>query len=133
MITPRTLSLSFSAGAVAALVSSAAAWFVGEIGIADHFKVDMHPQLTTAWFFPNILWGAAFGLLFCLPILDKWTILRGLVIGLIPAAVELFVIYPIVQKQGVMGCQLGDLTPLFVLGLNALWGLVAAFWLKVSS
>ena len=57
-------------------------------------------------------------------------LLRGLVFSLAPTAVQLFVVFPKVGK-GVMGLDLGNLTPLFVLVFNAVWGIVAGLWLII--
>jgi hypothetical protein len=41
----------------------------------------------------------------------------------------LFIVFPIKAGKGVMGLELGLLTPVFVLIFNAVWGLTAAAWL----
>jgi hypothetical protein len=43
---------------------------------------------------------------------------------------QLFVVFPLMAKKGVMGVPLGSLTPLFVLLFNDVWGLKAAAILK---
>ena len=39
------------------------------------------------------------------------------------------VVFPMKLGVGVLGQDLGTLTPLLVLTFNAVWGLVAAWWL----
>lgn len=134
MINPRTLSLSFSAGVLGGLVCSLAIWFSGAIGIAEHFGVAIRPQLTLDWLYPRLIWHGLWGLLFCLPIMDRWGFyIRGLCLSLFPSAFQLFVVFPIFQNQGLFGMDLGDWTPFFVLTFNAIWGVFAGWWLKLSS
>lgn len=56
--------------------------------------------------------------------------LRGVLWSLGPSIIQLFVVFPFAVKKGVLGLQLGSLTPLFVLLFNAVWGLKAAAILK---
>ena len=70
-------------------------------------------------------------MLFLLPFLRKGPFLRALVFSLLPTAVQLFVIFPFRDNKGMMGLDLGTLTPLFVVGYNAVWGLAAAVWLVI--
>jgi hypothetical protein len=41
----------------------------------------------------------------------------------------LFIVFPIKAGKGVMGLDVGTLTPVFVLIFNAVWGLTTAWWL----
>jgi hypothetical protein len=58
---------------------------------------------------------------------------KGLVLSLGPSLVQLFWVFPMKAGKGVMGLELGTLTPLLVLIFNAVWGLAAAIWLRWSS
>jgi hypothetical protein len=55
---------------------------------------------------------------------------RGFIFSLGPTLVHLFVVFPSKANKGVMGLDLGLLTPLFVVVFNAIWGWTAAIWLK---
>jgi len=55
---------------------------------------------------------------------------RGLIFSLGPTLVQLFVVFPMKANKGVMGLDLGLLTPVFVFVFNAIWGLAAAIWLR---
>jgi hypothetical protein len=55
---------------------------------------------------------------------------RGLILSLGPTLVQLFVVYPLIVNKGVMGFDLGFLTPVFVFVFNAIWGLTTAIWLR---
>ena len=41
----------------------------------------------------------------------------------------LFVVFPIKLGKGVMGLDLGTLTPLMVILANVIWGVVTSYWL----
>ena len=84
------------------------------------------------WIYSRLVWGGIFGLFLVLPVLTNSVLKRGLLLGLLPAAFQLFVVFPIFLKQRLMGLNHGLTTPLFVLFLNLLWGLAAAGWLKMT-
>ena len=69
-------------------------------------------------------------MLFFLPILKNKTFVRSLVFSLGPSIVQLFIVFPIKAQKGMLGLDLGVLTPLFVLIFNAVWGIAAGYWIK---
>lgn len=124
------LSSCFTGGCVGAVVNSVAVWGAGELHVTTRLGVRLDPQLTDEWLLPRVLWGGLWGLLLMLPMMRRRSIfLRGLVISLAPTLAQLFYFFPQSQR-GMMGLSLGQLTPLFVLLANAIWGLVAAWWIK---
>jgi len=128
----RRLSLVFAAGTLGALVNSAALWLCGKYGVTAQFGVKLAPALTPAWLYPRLIWGGIWGILFLLPLAQNRPFLQGLLISLGPTLVQLFVIFPYELNKGMMGLDLGNLTPLFVLIFNAVWGVAAALWLSAS-
>jgi len=128
----RRLSLVFAAGALGALVNSTALWLCGKYGVTAQFGVKLAPALTPAWLYPRLVWGGIWGILFLLPLAQNRPFLQGLLISLGPTLVQLFVIFPYELNKGMMGLDLGNLTPLFVLIFNAVWGVAAALWLSAS-
>ena len=129
---PRSLSLGFAAGAVGGLLCGLVMWFCGEIGIADHYHVQIRPQLTLPWIYSRVVWGGLYGFLFALPFMEDSYFLRGLVYSAIPSLVTLFILFPIFQHKGIMGARLGDLAWVAVVGYNTVWGLSAGLWLKAA-
>jgi hypothetical protein len=123
----RSLSLYFSAGALGGLANSVVVWAVGHLGLAH---VASAPALTPGWLYPRIVWGGLWGALFLLPVSWGW-FRKGLLLSLGPSLVQLFLVFPLKTKAGVLGLALGLLTPLAVLFFNAVWGVVASFWLTV--
>jgi hypothetical protein len=125
----RSLSLCFAAGAAGALANSVVAWLSGQIGIPHALGVSLAPAWTPAWLYPRIVWGGLWGFLFVLP-LTADVLRRGLIVSLGPALFQLFVVFPYWQGKGVAGLELGAATPFFVLLYDAVWGVVASWWLK---
>lgn len=128
---PRILSLCFAAGALGGLANSLGLWLLGELDVTRALGISIAPDLTPAWLYPRIVWGGVWGLLFALPLSLGW-FARGLLLSLGPSLVQLFVVFPLKTRAGVMGLELGILTPLLVLAVNALWGVVASGWLRSS-
>lgn len=127
----RDLSLAFAAGAVGALANSIAVWLAGDHGLTAALDVKVAPQLTAAWLYPRLVWGGLWGLLLVLPILERAWFWRGLLFGLAPSAFLLFYFFPERTPAGMMGLNLGMLTPLVVVVANAIWGVVAAGWYRM--
>ena len=129
-LTMKNLSLVFVAGCFGALWNSLAVWLFGRLGLAPALGVHIAPALTPAFLYPRLVWGGIWGLLFFLPP-SRWTLpARGVLFSLGPTLVQLFIVFPFAAKKGVLGLQLGYLTPLFVLFYNAVWGWTAGFWLQ---
>ena len=126
----KKISLAFAAGCFGGLLNSLAVWIFGKIGITTAMGVKITPPLTALWLYPRLVWGGIWGVLFLLPLLKRRPFLRGLIFSLGPTVVQLFVVFPMKAQKGVMGFDLGLLTPGFVILFNAIWGLAAAFWLK---
>lgn len=125
----RQLSLIYAAGTVGALVNSIALWLFGVGGITAALGVHIAPPLTKAFLYPRLVWGGVWGLLFLVSWFRHTPLLRGIVLSIPPTLVQLFLVFPYAFGKGVMGLQLGTLTPLLVVVVNGIWGVVAAYWL----
>ena len=128
----RNISLVFAAGVFGALINSLAVWAAGEFGIANALGVKIAPKLTTAFLYPRLVWGGIWGMLFLLPMMQSRIWSKGFIYSLGPTLVQLFVVFPIKANKGALGLELGMLTPVFVVVVNAIWGWTAAFWLRGS-
>jgi len=129
-LTMRNLSLVFVAGCWGALWNSLAVWLFGLLGIAPALGVHIAPPLTPAFLYPRLVWGGLWGFLFLVPLGRRSFPVRGLFFSLGPTLVQLFLVFPVMAHKGVLGLQLGYLTPVMVVFYNAIWGLGAGLWLK---
>jgi hypothetical protein len=120
------------AGAVGALANSAFLWAAGASGATEALGVRIAPSPSAEWLQPRILSGAVWGLLFLLPLASQRWIAQGLALSLLPSAVQLFVIFPQRTSAGMLGMGLGALTPFVVIAANAVWGLAASAWLRLT-
>ena len=131
-ISVTNLSLVFAAGALGGLLNSVAVWFFGAVGVTAALGVHLAPPLTPPWLYQRLVWGGIWGWLFLLP-LKGWPYpRRGLLYSLGPTLVTCFLVLPYQAHKGVLGLQLGYLTPVLVLFYNAVWGLVAGLWLQLA-
>jgi hypothetical protein len=55
-----------------------------------------------------------------------------LVLSLAPSAFPLLYVFPRETGQGFFGLRLGALTPVFAVAANAIWGLSAAWLLRMT-
>ncbi len=127
----RKLSIVFAAGSLGGLLNGIAVWGLGSAGVAAALGVNLAPSITPEWLYPRIVWGGIWGVLFLIPLRGSHFV-KGLFWSLGPSAVQLFVVFPMKANKGMMGLDLGTLTPIFVLFYNAVWGVSAAYWLKFS-
>jgi hypothetical protein len=123
----RRISSAYAGGLVGALVDSFNIWMLGKIGFTALIGVSMHPEFRPAWLYPRLVWGGIWGLLMLLPVMKGRIMQRGMLMSLAPTAMVYFVMFPDMGK-GAFGLGFGLLTPVLVLVLNFIWGIVAACW-----
>jgi hypothetical protein len=128
----KKLLLFFAAGCLGALANSIAVWQFGQHGITSEFGVSIAPTLSPAWLYPRIVWGGLWGLLFIFPMLQSRLLLKGTILSLFPTAVTLFIVFPYVANKGIAGIELGQMTPVFVIFFNWVWGIITAITIKYA-
>lgn len=128
----KRLSAAYAGGTIGALIDSINIWALGHFGITAKLGVTMRPSLSGAWLYPRLVWGGLWMLLLVLPVAEKRPALRGMLISLLPSAMMLLVVFP-QQGKGYYGLGYGLLTPLLVIGLNLLYGLIAAYWYRSTA
>lgn len=128
----RSLSLLFSAGAFGGVANGLALWSCSRLGLLHALGIHLAAPGSPAWLYPRIVWGGLYGLLFALSFPRSGWIRRGLVFGLVPSLVQLFVVFPLKTDGGALGLGFGALTPLAVLCVNAVWGLATGWWLRLA-
>ena len=126
----REFSAAFTGGCLGGLVKNLLLWFIGIQGFAARLGISLHPALTAHWLYPSIVWGGIWGLLLLMPFLRGHTFVRGLAYSLVPTLVALFYLLPFEQGAGFLGLHLGALTPVLILVVNAIWGLIASYWYR---
>lgn len=125
----KNISLTFAAGCVGGLANMFAVWGFGAWGISQALGVRLAPHLSVPWLYNRLVWGGLWGFIFLLPWKNLPLAVQGLFFSLAPSLVQLLVVFPFQAHKGMLGLQLGSLTPLLVLFFNAVWGLAAALWL----
>lgn len=126
------ISLVFAAGVFGALLNRIAAWLFGITGISSSLGVNFAPPLSEGFIYSGLVWGGIWGLIFLLPYFRSKFVLRGILLGIPPSLVMLFVVFPFWFDSGMMGLKLGKLMPLLVFIFNSVWGIGAAWWLKLA-
>ena len=128
----RQASGAFTGGALGGLVDSLNIWLMGRVGISDLLGVGMKPEFTAPWLYQRMIWGGIWMLLLLLPVLQGRTAARGMLFSLLPSAMMLFLVLPSMGK-GMLGLGFGSMTPVVVVGLNLIYGLVASFWYQAAN
>ena len=122
----RRLSAAYFAGAVAGLTLALAVWIAGRAELTLLIGVDIRPALSWEWLQERIFWGSLWGLGY--PVVSRrgfTTVRTGLVLSLFPTTLDLLYSLP-EAGAGILGLELGALTPIFVLAKNGLWGFLVA-------
>ena len=123
----RKISAAFAGGALGGLVDSINIWAMGRTGISDLIGLAMKPEFNAPWLYQRMVWGGIWMLLLLLPLWKERTLLRGALFSLAPSAMMLFMVLPAMGK-GMLGLGFGAVTPVVVVGLNIIYGIVAATW-----
>jgi len=128
----RSISIMFASGCIGSFLNSITVWLFGFVGITALLNVQIAPTLTASWLYPRIVWGGIWGFPFVLPFFTIKYLYKGILLSLLPTVIQLFVVFPLKANKGILGAELGSLTPMFVLFFNFVWGITTAFWLKIS-
>lgn len=123
----RKISAAFTGGAIGGFVDSFNIWAMGKTGISDMIGLAMKPEFNAPWLYQRMVWGGIWMLLLLLPVMNNRAIVRGMLFSLLPSAMMLFMVLPSMGK-GTLGLGFGMITPLVVVGLNLVYGIVAATW-----
>ncbi|MBC8018189.1 MAG: hypothetical protein H7X83_06690 [Verrucomicrobia bacterium] len=128
----RKISAAFTGGVIGGFVDSFNIWAMGRIGISDMIGLAMKPEFNAPWLYQRMVWGGIWMLLLLLPLMGNRVILRGMLFSLLPSAMMLFFVFPSMGK-GMLGLGFGMITPLVVIGLNLVYGIVAASWYRSAT
>jgi len=128
----RKISAAFTGGAIGGFVDSFNIWAMGKSGISDLIALSMKPDFSAPWLYQRMVWGGIWMLLLLLPLWEKRVMLRGALFSLVPSAMMLFMVLPS-MGQGMLGLGFGTVTPLVVVGLNMIYGMVASAWYQAAA
>ena len=128
----KNLLIFFAAGSLGGLATGLVTWVAGDSGITRMMGVSLAPALSTQFLYPKMVWGGIWGLLFVLPFMKSRLIAKGLLLSIFPTVVQLFFVFPKHLHKGLLGVDLGMLTPVFVVFFNMVWGFVTGLALKAG-
>lgn len=128
----KKISAAFTGGAIGGFVDSFNIWAMGKTGISDMIGLAMKPEFNAPWLYQRMIWGGIWMMLLLLPLMEKRAVARGMLFSLLPSAMMLFLVLPSMGK-GMLGLGFGVVTPLVVLGLNFIYGIVAASWYRSAT
>ena len=126
------LSVCFCAGMLGALAGLCAVWSWGMLGLPDVFGQMVRPLLAPDGFYPRLVWGGLWGILFFLTVgsvrtRKRW-IQKGLLISLIPTLYYLIMILP---GQGGLGLDRSLAAPVSVVAVNLVWGVFTGLFSRL--
>jgi hypothetical protein len=128
------LACCFCAGLMGALLASLGLWVAGQWSLTAAAGVRLAPEWSLHWLYPRLLHGGLWGLLYyptvASPRRRRHWIRKGLWIALLPCAYTLLHVYP-KAGLGLLGLQLGNLTPLVILLAWLLWGMGIGFFTRL--
>jgi hypothetical protein len=129
------LATCFAAGVLGALVNSLVAWLAGRAGLPALAGVALAPDLSLEWLYPRLVWGGLWGAVYFFAVGSYRTrrhwVRKGLWVSLLPTVAQLFYFFPYQADLGPMGIGLGQLTPLFVVLYNFVWGFGTGFFTRL--
>jgi hypothetical protein len=126
----KKLTTCYAAGSLGGLLNGVAAWLAGRYGVTAALGVDSAPALTPQMIYHRIVWGGIWGAVLLVPLAVRPPAVRALLYSLGPTFVQLFIVFPERAGKGMMGLELGTMTPAFVVLFNFVWALTAILWLR---
>lgn len=129
------IAVCFTAGLTGALFSSVAVWLSVKYQLTSLVGVSLNPDFTLAWLYPRLVHGGLWGLAYYFSVGHRksrrhW-VRKGLLTGLLPAALQLLYILPYQDGQELFGLGLGLLTPAFILCFHLVWGFFTGFFTRL--
>ncbi|MGH7006356.1 MAG: hypothetical protein ACREIP_20615 [Alphaproteobacteria bacterium] len=122
----RLLTLGFGAGAFGACVLVLVAYLLARFGVPEQLGITFPPRPMPAALYQAVVWGGIWGLLLVVPVMNRLWWLKGIIIGAL-ATVALLLYFAPPLRDGPM------MRLLYVLVLNAFWGVAAGFWWVIVS
>lgn len=125
---PKSVAIGFTSGAIGGIANVVFLAIIALIGLQSFVDPG---NLTTfkAFLYKQMVWGGLWGIIMAIIYIPKNWILRGIIFGLITAAVVFLVVLPM-KGAGIAGLEKGTHIPLLVLGADLTWGIVTSFFVS---
>ncbi len=125
------IAIAYACGSFGGIAAALLIWLFGFLQITAFFGVAIAPDLTPEWLYSRAVWGGLWGGLFLLPLLARqpWYS-RAMLFSFAPTLVTWFIVFPLKSQAGLLGLELGNLTPFFVIAFNMSWAFVTAAAIK---
>jgi len=128
----KKLGLTFAGGCLGGITSTALNIAFGLINFPSSVGIAYAQDANIADLYAGVILGGVWGCIFLIPILNSAWILKGVVLSLIPTLTQLLVILPMKGSGALFNIDFGTLTPVYILFLNLVWGLVTAGFLEYT-
>jgi hypothetical protein len=128
----KKLGLTFAGGCLGGVTATALNIAFGLISFPSSVGIAYHQDANIANLYAGILLGGVWGFIFLIPILNNSWILKGVILSLIPTLTQLLVVLPLKEGSPLFNVDFTKLTPIYVLFLNLIWGLVTAGFLEYT-
>jgi hypothetical protein len=126
----RNISLAFMAGCIGGLIFALLLGLSNLVGLSNLLGVGFKARLTPLWIYTNIVYGGIWGLLFLIPWLSKWPLLKGFLFSLIPTLLIFFLLMPLLS--GFFNTHFSQQTYWFIFVVNAIAGICAGVWIMLA-
>ncbi len=125
---PKSIAIGFTSGAIGGIANVLFLTIMTFIGIKSFIDPGNIPAFK-AFLYKQMVWGGFWGIIMAMIYMPKNWLLRGIIFGLITAAVVFFYILPM-KGLGIAGLEKGIHIPLLVLGADLTWGIVTSFFVS---
>lgn len=125
----KKFSLVFTAGCIGGYINRLAVLIYLKLKLHEALDLEFVPEFSELFIYTGIVWGGIWGILFLIPFMRKSVWLRGLIYGVPPSLVMLFIVFPYWYGTEMMALDLGIMIIPAVFVFNFIWGIASAAWL----
>jgi hypothetical protein len=137
----KKISVLFAGGCFGGICNIFTGWVFEALHISSEMGMKMPVTFEAPAVYRPIIWGGIWGFIFILPLFNKRPVLKGIFLSIAPSLVALFVFMPIRYKAileipgsttAMTGMNIGILMTIYVLMVNAVWGIAAGLWVYAA-
>lgn len=130
--TLKKLGLTFAGGCLGGITATALNIALGLINFPSSVGVSYSQEANVGNLYAGILIGGIWGFIFLIPVLNNMWYLKGIILSLIPTLVQLMVVLPLEGGAKFFNIDVQSLTPVYILSLNIVWGMITAGFLEYT-